>query len=222
MNFVQEIINRENVENGKNDAVHDLDKSDNFDCSICLENIDNGEKIRVLQCGHIFHTGCVEPWVTKYFTCPYCRHCEADMECYWLSLKSYGLSWINKLRKYKYTLKPDHIEIARKRYIHRINLHFIHRLYSMNNTIVLFFLDGKKMTLLFRNAYEPFMALKRCLNDYYKRQRLEIQRQQIQYQIHQVERLHDFIPTEAWVEQPHLEDSNHLENQNYDQVEDLD
>lgn len=92
----------------------------------------------------------------------------------------------------------------------------------MNNTIVLFFLDGKKMTLLFRNAYEPFMALKRCLNDYYKRQRLEIQRQQIQYQIHQVERLHDFIPTEAWVEQPHLEDSNHLENQNYDQVEDLD
>lgn len=219
MNFIQE---RTSVENVENNAAHDLDESNNFECSICLDNIDidNGEKNRILQCGHIFHNECVKPWIKKYFTCPYCRHCQADMECYWLSLKSYGLTWINKLRKYKYTLKQDHIEIARKKYIHRINLHFIQRLYSINNTIVLFFLDGKKMTLWFRNVYTPFMALKRCLNDYYKRQRLEIQRQQ--YQIHQVEQLHHFIPTQSWVEQPHLEDTNHFENQNDEQVLDLD
>ena len=46
------------------------------------------------------------------------------------------------------------------------------------------------------------MALKRCLNDYYERQRLEIQRQQIQYQIQQIER---FRPRLAWTEEPQLE-----------------
>ena len=183
-------------------AQENLNEINSIECSICLEELNNGHKNRVLQCGHIFHSACVDPWIKQNFNCPYCRHCETYIDCYWLSLKDYGLSWLNKLRKYKYTLKKDHIEISRKKYIYRINLQFIERVYSKNNTIIFSFLDGTKSTLWFRNAYAPFMALKRCLNDYYERQRLEIQRQQIQYQIQQIER---FRPRLAWTEEPQLE-----------------
>lgn len=178
-----------------------LNEFNSIECSICLDELNNGEETRLLQCGHLFHSACVDPWIKQYFNCPYCRQCEIDIDCYWLSLKDYGLSWLNKLRKYKYTLKKGYIEISRKKYIHRINLQFIKRLYSKNNTIVFFFTDGKKTTLWFRNTYAPFMALKRRLNDYYERRRLEIQRQQIQYQIQQIER---FIPRQAWAEEPQL------------------
>lgn len=199
-----------------------LNELSDAECSICLEELDNGEKNRVLQCGHIFHTGCIEPWLKKYFTCPYCRQCEAEMECYWLSLKSYGLSWINKLRKYKYTLKHDHIEITRKKYIHKINLYFIQRVYSKNNTIVFSFLDGKTITLWFRNAYAPFMTLKQRLSDFYKNQRIEIEQQQIQYQIQQIEQMELFRPIQTWHELSQIEyanaNANHFENQNDEQA----
>ena len=181
-----------------------LNEFNSIECSICLDELNNGEETRVLQCGHFFHSACVDPWIKQNFNCPYCRQCENDIDCYWLSLKDYGLSWLNKMRKYKYTLKKNYVEISRKRYIHRINLQFIQRVYSKNNTIVFFLLNGTKTTLWFRNPYAPFMALKRSLNDYYERQRLEIQRQQIQYQIQQIER---FVPRQAWTEESQLENN---------------
>ncbi len=40
-------------------------------CSICLENIEKGDKIYKLHCSHIFHSSCLEQWNKN--TCPYCR-----------------------------------------------------------------------------------------------------------------------------------------------------
>ena len=40
-------------------------------CSICLEQI-NKEK-HELKCGHCFHDECIETWLDKNDTCPYCR-----------------------------------------------------------------------------------------------------------------------------------------------------
>ncbi len=40
-------------------------------CVICLENI-NGNK-KTLQCGHTFHTKCIQKWLKKNKTCPICR-----------------------------------------------------------------------------------------------------------------------------------------------------
>jgi hypothetical protein len=41
------------------------------DCSICLEKIEDCDKIYVLMCNHIFHVECLNKWNKN--TCPYCR-----------------------------------------------------------------------------------------------------------------------------------------------------
>jgi hypothetical protein len=39
-------------------------------CSICLEDM---ESSRQLVCGHAFHEDCINQWLPKNNTCPYCR-----------------------------------------------------------------------------------------------------------------------------------------------------
>jgi hypothetical protein len=46
------------------------ENSDNDHCSICLEVDDN---IFVTKCGHKYHIVCLEKWLEKNNTCPYCR-----------------------------------------------------------------------------------------------------------------------------------------------------
>ncbi len=41
------------------------------ECSICYEDIDNGEKCRV--CVGTFHKGCIKVWIKQKSNCPMCR-----------------------------------------------------------------------------------------------------------------------------------------------------
>ncbi|KDN37937.1 hypothetical protein K437DRAFT_30883 [Tilletiaria anomala UBC 951] len=45
-------------------------------CSICLEDFNTGEMIRVLACyaKHEFHAACVDPWLRSRPSCPTCRY----------------------------------------------------------------------------------------------------------------------------------------------------
>ncbi|KAI4364036.1 hypothetical protein MLD38_020180 [Melastoma candidum] len=43
-------------------------------CSICLKDYDPGDDLRLLpDCGHLFHSKCIDPWLLSRVTCPVCR-----------------------------------------------------------------------------------------------------------------------------------------------------
>ncbi|KAI1615008.1 hypothetical protein EDD37DRAFT_649989 [Exophiala viscosa] len=58
-------------------AAHNPDGRDaegHLGCSICTEDFNKGEEVRVLPCNHKFHPACVDPWLLNVSgTCPLCR-----------------------------------------------------------------------------------------------------------------------------------------------------
>jgi E3 ubiquitin-protein ligase RNF115/126 len=42
-------------------------------CSICLMDINDGQKTILLPCGHMFHDECITKWLNIHNTCPLCR-----------------------------------------------------------------------------------------------------------------------------------------------------
>lgn len=45
-----------------------------INCSICMDDSNNSlPACRIGMCGHVFHTGCLRPWLATNPTCPNCR-----------------------------------------------------------------------------------------------------------------------------------------------------
>ncbi|KAF6160060.1 hypothetical protein GIB67_032897, partial [Kingdonia uniflora] len=43
-------------------------------CSICIEEFKNsGKDAKQMPCGHVYHSTCISPWLSRYNTCPICR-----------------------------------------------------------------------------------------------------------------------------------------------------
>lgn len=42
-------------------------------CTICREELTEGEDVVVLECGHPFHFDCLKPWLQIHSNCPSCR-----------------------------------------------------------------------------------------------------------------------------------------------------
>ncbi|KAI3991088.1 hypothetical protein MKX01_041307 [Papaver californicum] len=48
---------------------------DGLECSVCLYEVEEGEKARVLpKCNHGFHVDCIDMWFQSHSTCPLCRN----------------------------------------------------------------------------------------------------------------------------------------------------
>lgn len=44
-------------------------------CTICFEAMEDDQDVRLLTCGHIFHSECVDPWLTgRRAYCPLCKY----------------------------------------------------------------------------------------------------------------------------------------------------
>ncbi|GAN09073.1 conserved hypothetical protein [Mucor ambiguus] len=45
-----------------------------FQCIICLQPlITSGDHPAVIPCGHVYHRGCLQPWVREHRNCPLCK-----------------------------------------------------------------------------------------------------------------------------------------------------
>lgn len=52
---------------------NDVEYENQKNCSICLDDYNDDDQIKILPCKHNFHVDCVDPWLKKNFTCPECR-----------------------------------------------------------------------------------------------------------------------------------------------------
>lgn len=51
-------------------------KSNSFNqenCSICYEEYKQGEKLKQLNCKHVYHINCISTWLNKEKKCPMCK-----------------------------------------------------------------------------------------------------------------------------------------------------
>ena len=51
----------------------DIVNENEFECSICIQDVKVGETIYYLDCGHPFHSTCAKEWFENKFTCPFCK-----------------------------------------------------------------------------------------------------------------------------------------------------
>ncbi|KAG8637022.1 NEP1-interacting protein 1 isoform X1 [Manihot esculenta] len=55
---------------------HNFDQCHQFCCSICLQDLKDGESVRKIPyCGHLFHMDCLDKWLARNGSCPMCRNC---------------------------------------------------------------------------------------------------------------------------------------------------
>lgn len=64
------------VEGGENGTAAPDEVGPGDACAICIDALEDDENVRGLTCGHAFHAGCIDPWLTSRKAC--CPLCKAD------------------------------------------------------------------------------------------------------------------------------------------------
>ncbi|KAJ4838858.1 hypothetical protein Tsubulata_010892, partial [Turnera subulata] len=43
-------------------------------CAVCQDDFEMGEEVKQMPCKHLYHEGCLMPWLQLHNSCPVCRH----------------------------------------------------------------------------------------------------------------------------------------------------
>jgi hypothetical protein len=64
-----EVIDRVDKFRWQDTGAEDLQKQ----CMVCLSDFTDGEEVRRLPCGHVFHAPCIDEWLRRCTDCPICK-----------------------------------------------------------------------------------------------------------------------------------------------------
>ncbi|KAJ7305320.1 hypothetical protein JRQ81_011239 [Phrynocephalus forsythii] len=65
---------RQAVESLPTVQISPLQADKGLKCPVCLLEFEEDETARKMPCQHLFHAGCILPWLGKTNSCPLCRH----------------------------------------------------------------------------------------------------------------------------------------------------
>jgi len=51
----------------------DDENNDNTECSFCLSEFQEDDKVRTLPCFHMFHQAEIDKWLLEHSECPLCK-----------------------------------------------------------------------------------------------------------------------------------------------------
>ena len=76
-NLLPCIFNKKTISNVKKETRDHIVINKNFEnneCIICLEPMLVNDKVRILECGHMYHYCCINKWIEKKgeINCPLC------------------------------------------------------------------------------------------------------------------------------------------------------
>ena len=76
-NLLPCIFNKKNVSNIKKETKDHIvinKEFENNECIICLEPMIINDKVKILECGHMYHYDCINKWIEKKgeINCPLC------------------------------------------------------------------------------------------------------------------------------------------------------
>lgn len=137
------------------------------ECAICLDTLPRNDLENItyrLKCGHVYHSECILEWFKKYYTCPYCRSFELDINCYWLWLKPYYLSCLNKFCKYKFAINENNITVTRKKQKHVFYFKKIKYISCCGQVVHFKLSNDKIVSFHIYEAMNVFKTLERMLN----------------------------------------------------------
>ena len=113
-NHVQEIIQRSNnnllnsvniqqvFKKFRDAEIHECQKADQLNCTICLQIFDSLEKIVSLPCYHFFHDKCIKNWISNKSEKPTCPNCNFDLlSDKQMPLPNFMINRINDIKEIK-------------------------------------------------------------------------------------------------------------------------
>ena len=76
-NLLPCIFNKKTISNIKKESKDHIVINKNFEnneCIICLEPMIINDKVKILECGHMYHYDCINKWIEKKgeINCPLC------------------------------------------------------------------------------------------------------------------------------------------------------